>query len=127
LTYIVQDFTGFPADIPENHIIMFDENNAALPWPPRIEALGADRKFAPFVLDLSDLLPVWATNDFRSFFLGTTASPNRYGALYFKNLPPISDTPSENTLTSYLTRFSTPIFGTAVTRIEGGGDYKINR
>ena len=135
LAYIVQDFAGLPGDIPENFVIQFDNGeDQSMPRPPRIEARNADSSFAPFILDLSDLLPTWATTAFRNFFLGNNdpnltnpvTTPRRLGALYFKNLPPVSDTPSQTTLTSYLTRFSVPVFGTVVTLAEGGGDRQVN-
>ncbi|MCL2410439.1 MAG: hypothetical protein FWC97_02235 [Treponema sp.] len=124
MTFLVQDFTGLPADIPGQFPVMFDERNFGLHWPREIVNTAAERSYVPFILDLSDLLPVWATTAFREFFLGSGL--RRYGALYFKNLPPVSETPTETTLSSYLTRFSTPIFGTAVTRTEGGGDYTLS-
>ena len=131
--YIVQDFDGLLADIPGEHAVFYDEWRE--PWPYRLESGDSDRRFAPFILDLSNRLPVSELDNYRRFFTGGEAPPSkRYGALYFQNLPPVSEDPdvygdpdsgydSAAALTSYLTRLSTAVFGVAVRLAEGGGKH----
>jgi len=89
----------------------------------------SDDQYVPFGIDLNDkkdagTARLWA----RTFLLkdpdGTLDAPNhnRYGALYFFNLPPIS----ESNNTAYLTYFSTTLFGrtTRLSDRHGAGDYK---
>ncbi len=47
--------------------------------------------------------------------------PNKYGALYFTNLKPVSE--SEFDLIAYMTLFSRAIFGRPIV-LSGSGDYK---
>jgi hypothetical protein len=91
----------------------------------------ADNKYAPFAIDLLDQ----KTGDTARFWAKTfllkdpDASPadssnqNRYGALYFTSLRPVSEAGSAG---GYLTYFSQELFGriTRLTDNPGAGDYK---
>jgi hypothetical protein len=92
-----------------------------------------DDRYAPFAVDLgdqkdADTARLWA----RSFLLkdpaGSTTdndNQNRYGALYFTNLPPVSEVKSVTNL-AYLSYFSMTLFGRSVRLADapGAGDYK---
>ncbi|MCL2878965.1 MAG: hypothetical protein FWF29_01855, partial [Treponema sp.] len=72
-----------------------------------------DDKYGPFVVDLSDRL---ATSDARllaQWYHGSGAfgPPRQYGALYFKNLPSVSETGDESILRSYMSYFTLELFG----------------
>lgn len=120
LHYIVHDS---PYDSSKPHASLWDEVQKA------DVGAASDDQYAPFGIDLSDKKDAAAARHWARTFLlknpdGTTDSPNqnRYGALYFFNLPPISE--SDNT--AYLTYFSTILFGrtTRLAGSPGAGDYK---
>jgi hypothetical protein len=90
----------------------------------------ADNKYAPFAVDLADQQDADTVQSLAKLFLlkdpdgspADSGNHNRYGALYFTNLPPVSQTDS----TVYMTSFSRELFGREV-RLEerpGAGDYK---
>jgi len=78
--------------------------------------------FSPFVVDLSveDRPSASAARDLGRNFAGTSGAPNRFGTLYFSNLPALEE---DSDIAAYLTNFTTPIFGRPVFLYEGGGNH----
>ena len=85
------------------------------------------RFFAPFIVDLSagtNRLSTQEARDLGRSFAGSATAPNRFGTLYFNNLPTIQE---DSGIVAYLTNFSSTIFGRPVLMYEGGGNrQKIN-
>ena len=78
--------------------------------------------FSPFIIDLSAGNQRLSTQEARALgfgFAGTAVSPNRFGTLYFSNLPAAAEDPG---IAAYLSNFTTQIFGRPVFMYEGGGN-----
>jgi len=78
--------------------------------------------FSPFTIDLSagpGRLSQQEARDLGRSFAGTNAAPNRFGTLYFSNLPTTSEDPG---IVAYLTNFSSMVFGRPVFMYENGGN-----
>ncbi|MDR2542899.1 MAG: hypothetical protein LBC80_05565 [Treponema sp.] len=76
--------------------------------------------FSPFIIDLSvgeSRLSAQEARVLASAFAGTASAPNRFGTLYFSNLPTIEEDPG---IASFLTNFTTPIFGRPLYMYENG-------
>lgn len=88
-----------------------------------------NQNYAPFVIDLSrdgrvNASNNVAANELGAWFAGTTASPTRYGTLYFINLPARSEIPQAETSTLQLLRwFSMAIFARNVEAVPDGGNH----
>ncbi|MDR3116027.1 MAG: hypothetical protein LBU25_10985 [Treponema sp.] len=90
----------------------------------------ADNKYAPFAVDLTDQKDADTARGLAKAFLlkdpdKSTADPNnqnRYGALYFTGLRPVSEADSAG----YMSYFSRELFGRVVRLADspGAGDYK---
>jgi hypothetical protein len=121
LKYIVNT-VPYDASIP--HAVLWDETQKQDAGP------DSDDVYAPFAIDLrnqkdGDTARLWA----RAFLLkdpdGVSSDPenqNRYGALYFTGLRPVSEADSAD----YMTYFSRELFGRVVRLADrpGAGDYK---
>jgi hypothetical protein len=78
----------------------------------------ADNQYAPFTVDLSDKKDQDTARRWAKIFLlkdpdgssTTSSNQNAYGAVYFTNLPPVSESDSA----TYLTYFSRELFGRVV-------------
>jgi hypothetical protein len=89
-----------------------------------------DDSYAPFAVDLTDQKDAITARQLAKTFLlkdpeGSTTDPgnqNRYGALYFTGLRPVSEADSA----AYMTYFSRELFGRVVRLADspGAGDYK---
>lgn len=79
--------------------------------------------FSPFVIDLSTGTDRLTANESRNLgrsFAGTNTAPNRFGTLYFVNLPTLAEDPG---IIAYLSNFTNSIFGRPVFIYEGGGNH----
>ncbi|MDR2534520.1 MAG: hypothetical protein LBD29_00630, partial [Treponema sp.] len=113
LKYIVH---GVPYEY-RDHASLYDEAQN------RDFGEDADNQYAPFTVDLRDKKPSIITNLLIDNFVGTFDNPNRYGGLYFINLPPVSE---DSEILDYVSRFSMGLFGrrTTLREVEGAGDYR---
>jgi hypothetical protein len=125
LSYIVN---GDPYDNTQLHASMWNDKE-------RKDSGGdADNKYAPFAVDLSDQKDKATAEKWANTFVlkdpdGSSADSsnwNRYGALYFTNLPPVSDTAGKIAPAAYMTYFSQALFGrtTRLAETPNAGDYK---
>jgi hypothetical protein len=120
LGYIIN---GFPYDNTKPHASLWDENMKRDAGPE------ADHKYAPFAVDLSDQKDTNTARLWANTFLlkdpdggRDLTNQNRYGALFFTDLRPVSE---GGDIAAYLTYFSQILFG-RVTRLAegpGGGNY----
>lgn len=79
--------------------------------------------FSPFIIDLSlgpNRPAASAAQALGDAFAGTQTLPNRFGTLYFSNLPTTGEDPN---IATFLTNFSSRIFGQPVRLHEGGGNH----
>jgi hypothetical protein len=121
LRYIIHDV---PYDDTRPHPSLWDESQKA------DVGMDSDNQYAPFAVDLLDQKDAvrarfWA----RTFLLknpggssGDANNQNRYGALYFTGLRPVSEADSA----AYMTAFSRELFGRIVRLAgrTGAGDHK---
>lgn len=122
LKYIVYDT---PYNSEKLHPSLWDEAQQK-----DVGAIEADNKYAPIAVDLTDRKDADTVQRLAKTFLlkdldGSIADPdnqNRYGALYFTNLPPVSEADSA----AYMTYFSRELFGRVVrlSGAAGAGNYK---
>jgi hypothetical protein len=106
-----------PHDMTEDHPYFYDEATG------ENTGIYADDRYGPFSIDMSDRLSTDDARVLAQWFTGTLNSPKRYGALYFSNLPPVSQAGSESTLRIYMTVFTQELFGRITRLYEGGGNY----
>jgi hypothetical protein len=95
---------------------------------------NSDDRYAPFAIDLANQKDENTARQMAKTFLlkdpdgssASSANQNRYGALYFTNLPPVSSQADADALPTYLTYFSMELFGRKALLAEtpGAGDYK---
>jgi hypothetical protein len=119
LRYLINDA---PCDIdkPKLHAPLWDEAKKL-----DVGAEEADDKYAPFAVDLADQLDRDTVIKWTNVFLWGSPEgrgsnpPSTYGALYFTNLSPVSESNS----VTYMTYFSQALFNRNVT-LSGSGDYK---
>jgi hypothetical protein len=121
LKYIVN---AVPYDTTAPHTFLWDEGQEEDVGPT------ADDAYAPFAVDLTDQKDAATAQRLAKTFLlkdpdGSATEPdnqNRYGALYFIGLPPVSEADSS----ACMTYFSRELFGrvTRLTDSPGGGDYR---
>jgi hypothetical protein len=121
LKYIIN---ALPYDTAAPHASLWDEGQKRDIGP------DSDDVYAPFAVDLADQKDADTARRLAKTFLlknpdGAASDPanhNRYGALYFTNLPPVSEADSA----AYMTYFSRELFGRVVRLAErpGAGDYK---
>ena len=114
LAYFVHDV---PHDTSEIHPRFYNETTG------ENTGIYMDDKYAPFTIDLSNRLSSADAGTLAQWFTGTVSVPKQYGALYFTNLPPVSETGSESVLRTYMTIFSQQLFGRITRLYSGGGDY----
>ena len=123
LEYIVNDS---PYDTTRPHPSLWDESLS------REAGHESDDKYAPFTVDLSDQKDMAVARQWARTFLyknpaeppdTTAANHNRYGALFFTNLRPLSESAHN---AAYLTYFSQTLFGrvTRLAEYPGAGDYQ---
>jgi hypothetical protein len=117
MKYFVNDFINEIPHTTKGHPHFFDEATGE-----NTGIYAADR-YGPFAVDLSDRLSTGDAAELAQWFTGSAGSPNRYGALYFSNLPSVSQAGSESTLRTYLTVFTQELFGRNTRLYEGGGNY----
>jgi hypothetical protein len=140
MAYMPDSYSGAYVSIIDNlrYIVNFDSPNDDGYFAPHANLYNeesksddgeySDDRYAPFAVDLQDQKDSATAKKWASSFLyknpaGSTTSSgnqNQYGALYFTNLPPVSDTAGTP---AYLTYFSMALFGRRVT-LAGAGDYK---
>ncbi|MDR3284956.1 MAG: hypothetical protein LBS97_07250 [Treponema sp.] len=123
LKYIIHDV---PYDNTRPHASLWDEARQA-----DVGETEADDKYAPFAVDLLDQKSQTETELWAKRFLlkdpdgllSSAANQNKYGALYFTNLGPVSE--SADTA-GYMTYFSRILFGRIVRLSEtpNAGNYK---
>jgi len=77
--------------------------------------------FAPFVVDLSlyDRMTVVQARALAGQFAGTFQIPNRFGTLYFSNLPTLGEDPN---IAAFLSAFTGPVFAGDTHIHDGGGN-----
>jgi hypothetical protein len=110
MTYLIQ---STPNANNENHPYFYNESAG------KNDGIYMDDRYGPLNLDLSSRLNTSQANTLAQWFVQVSGVPNRYGALYFSNLPPIS---TEN-LCEYMSIFTSKL-GWSTKLYEGGGDHQ---
>jgi hypothetical protein len=128
LKYIV-NAAPYDAFNPRAAPVLWDESKT----PPVNAGSDSDDRYAPFAIDLSKQETKETAEGWANIFLLKDPSgsrfdsnnQNRYGALYFTNLPPISEE-EEADSAAYMTYFSWKLFERIVrlANSPGAGDYK---
>jgi hypothetical protein len=121
LKYIVNDT---PYDNNNPHAPLWDETQK------KDVGENSDDQYAPFTVDLADQKDTTTAQTWAKTFTlkdptgssTNSSNQNRYGALYFTNLPPVSESASA----AYMTYFSREFFGRIVRLADTphAGDYK---
>jgi hypothetical protein len=140
LTFIIND-APYDENNKKLHTPLFDEIITETQTPAQIEAgikpkprdvgAEADNQYAPFAVDLLDQKTREDARNLANIFfkVNGTGAFNKYGALYFTNLPPISEVAADDVApATYITYFSQILFGKPVSLVKdaGAGDYKIS-
>jgi hypothetical protein len=113
LKYIVNDASY---DTSKPHASLWDEAQK------KDVGMDSDNKYAPFAIDLTDQKDAASAHDWAKTFLLKDNNPNKYGALYFTGLRPVSEADSA----AYMTYFSRELFGRVVRLADrtDAGNYK---
>jgi hypothetical protein len=127
LSYIVN---GEPYDDNHRHAEMWNDKEG------KDSGGDADNKYAPFAVDLFDQKDKTDAEKWANTFMFKDKDPsnnnssnwNRYGALYFTNLPAVSDAAATGKTdpATYMTYFSQALFGRTARLADtpNAGDYK---
>ena len=132
MAYMPDAYTGATSNVPDNlrFVIHHGVNsNESAPHPVFIDELSGQNagiythdKYAPYIIDLENRLTNSQASD-----LAQWAYDNRYGAVYFMNLPAIPYVPAESSTNAaglYMSRFTLSIFGRQTRLYQGGGDHE---
>jgi hypothetical protein len=121
LRYIINDS---PYDNSKPHASLLDEDQK------KDVGEEADNQYAPFTVDLADQKDKETAQTWAKTFLlknpdvskDISSNQNKYGALYFSNLPPVSESES----VAYMRNFSMVLFERSVNLADtpNAGDYK---
>jgi hypothetical protein len=114
LTYFIR---GVPNDNSVGSPYFFNETTG------QNDGIYMNDRYGPLNIDLSERVSSAHANTFAQWFKGTGLG-NKYGVLYFSNLPSVTEAGSDSVIKTYLNQFTQELFGWTARMYEGGGDNK---
>jgi len=132
MEYMPDAYSGASASVVNNmtYIVRGDPNDNSKTSPyffneitHQNEGIYMNDRYGPLNIDLSGRVSFAQVDILAQWFRGSGAG-NKYGALYFSNLPSVTEAGSESVIRSYINRFTQELFGWTTRMYEGGGDHQ---
>ena len=114
MTYLIR---GVPNDNSKSNPYFYNETTH------QNEGIYMNDRYGPLNIDLSNRVSGAQANTLAQWFRGSGAG-NKYGALYFSNLPSVTEAGSESAIRAYINRFTQELFGWTTRMYQDGGDHQ---
>jgi len=134
MEYMPDAYSGASSEVVDNMTYIINsvpnDNSKARPYfynedTGQNDGIYMEDRYGPLNIDLSNRLTNLQADDLAKWFRGTGAG-NRYGTLYFSNLPSVTEVDSGDVevLRRYINRFTQELFGWTTRMYEGGGEHQ---